>query len=72
MPKAVIFSIEAVNDLDKILQQIGEFTGSSASVTKFRNGFKQKFHQIAQYPKAARLLDDGTRQSFFQRYRIIY
>ena len=72
MPKPLIISMKAAKELNEILKNIGEFTGSANSIMKFKTGFQQKFAYISNFPKACRMLEDGTRQAFYQRYRIIY
>lgn len=71
MPKLVI-SHRAKQDIKHILENVGEYTGSVRTIEKLRNEFLEKFNQILLLPRSARLLDDGTRQTFCRRYRIIY
>lgn len=70
--KKLRISTEAKRDLANIIQSVGEYTGSELSMAKLAAEFKEKFEFIALLPKAAKQLNDGTRQTFCRRYRIIY
>ncbi|HGO5815817.1 TPA: type II toxin-antitoxin system RelE/ParE family toxin [Mannheimia haemolytica] len=68
----LVISPSAKNDIAQILKNVGEYTGSSVTVSKLRNEFLDKFEHISYFPRSYKLLDDGTRQAFCRRYRIIY
>ncbi|MGR3808210.1 type II toxin-antitoxin system RelE/ParE family toxin [Pasteurella testudinis] len=70
--KKLLISAEAKRDLANIIQSVGEYTGSELSMAKLAHEFKEKFEFITLLPKAAKQSNDGTRQTFCRRYRIIY
>lgn len=72
MPKKIVITANAKADISSILRSVGEYTGSTISMIKLRDEFLEKFDYISYLPKGAKLLDDGNRQTFCRRYRIIY
>ena len=72
MPKRLVISAQAKRDFADILYRVGEYTGSELSIAKLANEFSEKLEYLSHFPKSSRMLNDGTRQAFCRRYRIIY
>ncbi|QIW16450.1 plasmid stabilization protein [Pasteurellaceae bacterium RH1A] len=72
MPKTVVLSAKARQNIDEILANVVEYTGAVSSGHKLLKAFYTKFNDIGFLPKAYRQLDDGTRQAFCRSYRIVY
>ncbi|MFA9487961.1 MULTISPECIES: type II toxin-antitoxin system RelE/ParE family toxin [unclassified Mannheimia] len=73
MAKTLRISSRAQNDIEEILASVIEYTGFESSGIRLQDDIYQKFETIAYMPSAAgRLREDGTREAFTRRYRIVY
>lgn len=73
MAKILRITKKAHNDLAEILANVIEYTGFEYSGIRLQEEIYDKFGVIAYMPSAAgRLRNDGTREAFARRYRIIY
>lgn len=71
-PKKVIVTPKAQNEIDEILANIIEFTGYEVSGFRFHQALFDKLEAISYMPSAmGRLREDGTREAFVNRYRIV-
>lgn len=72
MAKLIILP-QALRQLDEIILNVIEFTGFEITGIKLSDDIYDKIEQIAFMPKAAgRLRQDGAREAFARRYRIVY
>lgn len=71
--KKVIITQKAQQDIDEIIEGIIEYTGFEVSGIRLYNELYEKFELIGFMPSGiGRLRDDGTRETFTRRYRIVY
>lgn len=71
--KKVIITQKAQQDIDEIIEGIIEYTGFEVSGIRLYNELYEKFELIGFMSSGiGRLRDDGTRETFTRRYRIIY
>ncbi|TDF43998.1 type II toxin-antitoxin system RelE/ParE family toxin [Histophilus somni] len=69
----VIILPQALNQINEIIENVIEFTGYEASGIRLFEDIYDKIAQIEFMPLAVgRLRDDGTREAFVRRYRIVY
>jgi len=73
MPKPVILSPEAINDIRTCVRQVMMFTGFENSGIKLQEELFSKIEAIGFMPSAiGRCREDGTREAFARGYRIVY
>lgn len=63
---------QALQQLAEIVANVIDFTGFEISGIRLQNDIFDKIEQIAFMPLSGRARDDGTRESFARRYRIVY
>jgi len=72
MPKLTILP-QALQQINEILENVVEFTGFDMSGIRLSNEIYEKIERIAFMPLAiGRLREDGSRESFARKYRIVY
>lgn len=72
MAKLIILP-QAMQQLDEILANVIEFTGFEVSAIRLSDDIYDKLEQIGYMPLATgKLRDDGAREAFVRRYRIVY
>lgn len=72
MSKHWVISAEAQNDINDIIENIVEYTGSTSTGIKLYKELFDKFDLIAILPNSGRNRMDGTREIFARSYRIVY
>lgn len=69
----IILTYQAQLDIDAIIDNVIDYTGSSASGIKLFEDLHEKIDLIGFMPLGiGRLRDDGTREAFCRGYRIVY
>lgn len=63
---------QALRQLEEIIAGVIEFTGFEISGIRLQNDIFDKLEQIAFMPLSGRNRDDGSKESFARRYRIVY
>lgn len=73
MAKALRVSTKAQSDIEEIVASVIEYTGFESSGIRLQEDIYQKLEAIAYMPSAVgRLREDGKREAFIRRYRIVY
>jgi conserved hypothetical bacteriophage protein len=71
--KPVIISPEALNDINACVIQSVIYTGFEMTGVRLYEKIFDKIESIGFMPQGiGRLRDDGTREAFIKRYRIVY
>lgn len=63
---------QALRQLEEIVENVIEFTGFEISGIRLQNDILDKVEQIAFMPLSGRAREDGSRETFTRRYRIVY
>lgn len=63
---------QALRQLEEIVENVIEFTGFEISGIRLQNDILDKVEQIAFMPLSGRAREDGSRETFARRYRIVY
>lgn len=63
---------QALSQFDEIVKSVIEFTGFETSGIRLQSDIFDKIEQIAFMPLSGRAREDGTRETFVRRYRIVY
>ncbi|QHB17871.1 type II toxin-antitoxin system RelE/ParE family toxin [Mannheimia pernigra] len=63
---------QALSQFDEIVKSVIEFTGFETSGIRLQSDIFDKIEQIAFMPLSGRVREDGTRETFVRRYRIVY
>ncbi|WP_439235010.1 type II toxin-antitoxin system RelE/ParE family toxin [Lonepinella koalarum] len=71
MPK-LILTQKAQSNLDKIIENIVDYTGYELSGIKLSNDLYEKMELIAFMPTIGRCRDDGSLETFCRNYWIVY
>ncbi len=72
MPKLTILP-QALQQINEILVNVVEFTGFDVSAIRLSDEIYEKIERITFMPLAiGRLRDDGSREAFARKYRIVY
>ena len=73
MAKRVVLSVDAQDDIEKIISHIVQYTYSLSSGAKLLEDLKDKIELIGLMPEGiGRLREDGKREAFCRGYRIVY
>ncbi|KMK50505.1 hypothetical protein RO21_11445 [[Actinobacillus] muris] len=72
MAKRWILSNDAQNNIDDIIENMIDFTGSTISAARFYGELYSKFDLLVFMPYIGRKREDGTQETFCRGYRIVY
>lgn len=73
MAKPIILTQKAISNINEILQSVVEYTGFESSAIRLNNEIYEKIESIGFMPAGmGRKRDDGLREAFVRRYRIVY
>ncbi|MCW9718586.1 type II toxin-antitoxin system RelE/ParE family toxin [Avibacterium sp. 21-599] len=70
--KKLEITLPAIRQVDGILTNVSDYTGSVKSAEKLNSELQKVFHRIAFFPKIGKKRGDETSELFCRHYRIVY